>query len=100
MDKLFEHLPAIITAAAQSQLGILALLVVALSVLHAIFLPTALSVLAIMFVPPVHMFRQLKGAYALSWFGALWRTLMLAFFGCITAITIFMLLLLALGVMH
>jgi hypothetical protein len=33
MDKLFERLPEIITAAAQSYLGILALLSVALSVL-------------------------------------------------------------------
>ena len=26
------------------------------------------------FVPPVHMFLQLRGTYALSRFGALWRT--------------------------
>jgi hypothetical protein len=41
VDKLFEHLPAIITAAAQSQLGILALLVVALSVLAYFFFAKA-----------------------------------------------------------
>jgi Protein of unknown function (DUF3667) len=27
--------------------------------------------------PPVHMFFQLKGAYALSWFSALWRSVLL-----------------------
>jgi hypothetical protein len=26
------------------------------------------------FIPPVHMFLQLRGAYGLSRFGALWRT--------------------------
>jgi hypothetical protein len=41
VDKLFEHLPAILTAAAQSQLGILALLVVALSVLAYFFFANA-----------------------------------------------------------
>lgn len=29
---------------------------------------------------PVHMYGQLKGAYALSWFSALWRTVVLLFF--------------------
>jgi hypothetical protein len=41
VDKLFEHLPAILTAAAQSLLGILALLVVALSVLAYFFFAKA-----------------------------------------------------------
>ena len=41
MDKLFEHLPAIISAAAQSYLGILALLAVALSVLAYFFFARA-----------------------------------------------------------
>ncbi len=81
-------------------LAFMTLLVVALSLLHAVFLPTAISVLAILFVPPVHIYRQLKGAYQLRWYGALWRTFVLVFFGCITSVTIFMLLLLALGVMH
>lgn len=41
MDKLFDRLPEIITAAAQSQLGILALLAVALSVLAFVFFAKA-----------------------------------------------------------
>ncbi|TFW17366.1 DUF3667 domain-containing protein [Massilia arenosa] len=44
------------------------------------------------FVPPVHMFAQLKGAYSLSRFGAFWRTCMLllvaAFVLAIYALTI------------
>jgi hypothetical protein len=33
-----------------------------------------------MFVPPIHMFRQLKGAYGLTRLGALWRTVLLTLF--------------------
>ena len=29
------------------------------------------------FVPPVHIYAQLKGTYRLGWFGALWRTVVL-----------------------
>ncbi|WP_106638683.1 DUF3667 domain-containing protein [Allosphingosinicella vermicomposti] len=35
---------------------------------------------AIAFVPPLHMYRQLKGAYGLSRFGASWRTVALTIF--------------------
>ena len=30
-----------------------------------------------MLVPPLHIYRQLRGAYSLGWFGALWRTIAL-----------------------
>ncbi|MBA3669493.1 MAG: DUF3667 domain-containing protein [Sphingomonas sp.] len=36
-------------------------------------------------VPPVHMYRQLKGAYGLSRFGALWRATALTMFAFIAA---------------
>ncbi|MES2002747.1 MAG: DUF3667 domain-containing protein [Pseudomonadota bacterium] len=36
-------------------------------------------------VPPVHMYRQLKGAYGLSRFGALWRATLLTMFAFIAA---------------
>ncbi|HYG28845.1 MAG TPA: DUF3667 domain-containing protein [Allosphingosinicella sp.] len=49
-------------------------------------------------IPPVHIYRQLKGAYALSRFGAAWRTAALLFFALISAL-LFLLLLLALGVL-
>jgi hypothetical protein len=53
---------------------------------------------AITFIPPIHMYKQLRGAYALSRFSALWRTLALIAFATIAA-TLFALLLLLLGVL-
>ncbi|MGH6616235.1 DUF3667 domain-containing protein [Sphingomonas sp.] len=47
---------------------------VGLSIANAIGLPTALIVLVILFGPPLHMYKQLKGAYGLTRSGALWRT--------------------------
>ena len=47
-------------------------------------------------LPPVHMYRQLKGTYALSWGGALWRTTLLTMFAFIV-ITIFAALLIGVG---
>ena len=37
----------------------------------------------LMLAAPVHMFAQLKGAYRLGWFGALWRTFVLSTACCI-----------------
>lgn len=37
------------------------------------------------FIPPVHMYRQLKGAYGLSRLGALWRATLLTIFAFIVA---------------
>lgn len=45
---------------------------------------------------PIHMFAQLKGAYGLSWFSALWRTWFLLFFSVIV-LTLFLLIIIALG---
>ncbi|QPQ54189.1 DUF3667 domain-containing protein [Allosphingosinicella flava] len=49
----------------------------------------------ILIIPPLHMYRQLKGAYALSRFGALWRTAMLLLF----AFLAFILFLAGIGLM-
>lgn len=49
------------------------------------------------FVPPVHMYRQLRGAYGVSKRGAVWRTMLLTIFAFI-AISLFGSLLVALGV--
>jgi hypothetical protein len=92
--KAYDH-----TVFVTYSLAFMTLLMVALSLLHALFLPVALSALAVVFLPPVHMYRQLRGAYALSWYSALWRTAILLFFAGI-ALTLFLLVLLALGVMH
>jgi len=48
------------------------------------------------FIPAIHMYRQLKQAYRLSWFGALVRTFLLLNFCLITA-SLFFVLLLGLG---
>ena len=49
-------------------------------------------------VPPFHMYRQLKGAYQLGRFGALWRTTALTIFAFVAAL-LFFILLIALGVL-
>ncbi|QAY75652.1 DUF3667 domain-containing protein [Sphingosinicella sp. BN140058] len=54
--------------------------------------------IAMVFVPPLHMYRQLRGAYSLSGFSALWRTIMLLIFSFVAG-TIFFSLLLVLGVL-
>jgi hypothetical protein len=48
------------------------------------------------FVPPIHIYRQLKGAYSLRRWGAAWRTAVLSIFAFI-AISLFASLLVTLG---
>jgi hypothetical protein len=79
-------------------LAFMTLLAVAASVLTAIGLNNGLVVLALMIVPPIHMYRQLRGAYALGRLSALWRTMALVFFAMIAG-TIFFTLLLTIGVL-
>jgi hypothetical protein len=55
--------------------------------------------LALLLIPPVHIYRQLRGAYALGRLSAAWRTAALLVFASL-AMLLFLLLLLALGVMH
>lgn len=52
--------------------------------------------LAAVLVPPIHIYRQVKGAYGLSRFSALWRAFVLLIFATI-ALTLFAMLLLMLG---
>ena len=49
-------------------------------------------------VPPVHMFSQLRGAYKLGVFSALWRTVFLLVFCCI-ALSVFVTLILVVGLL-
>jgi hypothetical protein len=53
--------------------------------------------LALAFVPPIHMYRQLHQAYETSRFGAFWRMCALTVFA-ITALGLFVMLIVALGV--
>jgi hypothetical protein len=66
-------------------LSFMSLGVVVLTLLGRIGLPTFFVVLAVLIVPPWHMYRQLKGAYGLGRFGALWRTFSLLVITTITS---------------
>ena len=66
-------------------LSFMSLGVVALTFLGWLGIPTAIISLLAIFVPPVHMYRQLKGTYALGRFGALWRTFALLVVTSITS---------------
>ena len=50
------------------------------------------------FVPPFHMYRQLRGAYQLGRFGALWRAILLVSFAFVAA-SLFMVAIVGLGVL-
>ena len=52
--------------------------------------------LAIIFVPVIHMYKQLRGTYQISRIGAFLRTIFLAGF-CFCTATIFFIMLLAIG---
>lgn len=53
------------------------------------------ALLAVLFfLPPIHMFRQLRGTYGLGRFGALWRTVLLVWFSS-TALIIFFVMIMA-----
>ena len=79
-------------------MSFMSLLLIAIVALHSLGLGGAWLGWAIMLVPPVHIYRQLRGTYRLSRFGAAWRTVALLFFANIT-IGLFATLLLAIGVL-
>lgn len=78
-------------------IAFMSLAAIALSLLGLLGLPGGLALLAVLIVPPVHIYRQLKGAYGLSRPSALWRTAALMVLSLI-AITLFAAILLFLGV--
>ena len=51
--------------------------VVGLSVLRAIGIPTPIIATIFAFGPPLHIYKQLRGAYRIGRFGAAWRTVVL-----------------------
>ena len=77
-------------------LSAMTLMAVVLSLLGAVGLPNALIGITLLFFPPWHMFRQLKGAYLLSRWGAWWRMWMLIF-AAYTSALIFFIFLVATG---
>jgi len=79
-------------------IAFMSLLLITLSLLRPLGLGATLIGLAFVLVPPAHMYRQLRGAYSLSWWSALWRTAVLIGLAFV-AIILFFLLLLAVGVL-
>lgn len=80
-------------------IAFMSLAVIALVLLRTIGLPSAAVAILALVVPPIHIYRQLRGAYALGRLSALWRTAVLLWCAAV-ALILFLVLLLALGVMH
>jgi hypothetical protein len=91
--KAYHHTVFVTYSIAFMSLG-----VIALSFLRLLGVPDAFAGFAMIFVPPIHMYRQLRGAYELSWSSALWRTFALINFAFIAA-SLFFTGLLALGLL-
>lgn len=86
--RVYDHVVFVTYSIAFMSLG-----VIALSLLRPLGLGAGLATMAILLVPPIHMYRQLRGAYALSHFGALWRTVLLVNFAFVAAGLFFSMLL-------
>ena len=69
-------------------------LLVAMAVVASLGAPTGWA----LWLVPVHMFRQLRQAYRLGWFGALWQTATLLIVAFIS-LSLFALALVALGLL-
>jgi hypothetical protein len=80
-------------------IAFMSLAAIAAVLLRSVGLPSAAVAILVLVVPPVHIYRQLRGAYALGRFSALWRTAVLLWCAA-AALVLFLVLLLALGVMH
>lgn len=78
-------------------LTFMSLLTILLGVLGAIGMSESVLWLAAMAIPPLHIYKQLKGGYRLSRGGALWRTFLMLNFALVTTM-LFITLLLYLGV--
>ena len=89
--RLYDHMVFVTYS-----IAFMTLLVSLATVLGAVGLG-ALAGVMIVFLPALHMYRQLKEAYGLTRFGALWRTALLIVFA-ITAAGLFISMLFALGI--
>jgi len=77
-------------------IAFMSLLFVAVSVMVKFGVSEMVWVSMLTFIPPLHMYKQLRGAYGLSRFSALWRLCMLSIF-IIIVLSLFLQLLLVLG---
>lgn len=78
-------------------IGAMSLALIAFVILQVIGIKHGLVNLAFVLFPPIHIYRQLRGAYQLSHWSALWRALVLVWFAAIV-LALFALALLAIGV--
>lgn len=76
--------------------SVMSIAVVAAAGLDMLPLLSALAPFVLLLGAPLHMFFQVKGAYALGWFSALWRTAALLVFAGL-ALVLFLLAVLVLG---
>jgi hypothetical protein len=79
-------------------IAFMTLMAVLLAIADAVGLPDGLFAMGLLLIPPIHMYRQLRGAYMLGWLSALWRTIFLIWFAIIAA-TLFTVLLVGVGVL-
>jgi len=77
-------------------LAFMSLLFLAASVLGVAGMPTSWVALAVSLIPPVHIYKQLRGTYGLSRFSAFWRLAALLVF-IVIILTLFLQALLLLG---
>ena len=89
--RMYDH-----TVFVTYSLSFMSLLVVALTIMAAVGF-SEVSIAALL-IPPVHMYRQLKGAYALGRLGALWRTAALLLFSMIV-VGLFLAAMVVLGIL-
>jgi hypothetical protein len=79
-------------------IGFMSMLLIAFVLLQAVGISGGLVNFAFVVIPPVHIYRQLRGAYQLSRLSALWRTFVLLVVAGMTML-LFAALLLALGIL-
>ena len=78
-------------------LSFMSLFAILVALLAAVGAGGPLLGMAAVLIPPLHIYKQLKGGYRLSRRGALWRTAWMLFFSVFTT-TLFVLMVLSLGV--
>ncbi|MEZ5693436.1 MAG: DUF3667 domain-containing protein [Altererythrobacter sp.] len=78
-------------------LSFMSLLFIALSVLGTVGVGLPWLLAAVAIIPPIHIYKQLRGAYELSRFSALWRTVVLTNLIVFVVLVMFLWLLLLLG---
>jgi hypothetical protein len=91
--KLYDHAVFVTYS-----LSFMSLLVIALTLANRLGLSSDVVAIAATFIPPIHVYRQLRGAYGTKPFRALLRTIVLGFFAAFI-LTAFLLLLVGMGVL-